>query len=69
MRIDLGPNGQINQQRREPFTVRVPFLRETVGLGDAIEAAVRAVGVEPCGGCQKRAQQLNQRVSLSPWAT
>lgn len=29
------------------------------GLGTAIKAAVSAVGVKPCGGCERRAAQLD----------
>lgn len=30
------------------------------GLGDAVAAATKAVGVKPCGGCQRRQAALNR---------
>lgn len=30
------------------------------GLGDAVAAATKSVGVRPCGGCAKRQQALNR---------
>lgn len=30
------------------------------GLGDAMAAATKAVGVKPCGGCRKRQRRLNR---------
>lgn len=30
------------------------------GLGDAVAAATKAVGVRPCGGCQRRQEALNR---------
>jgi hypothetical protein len=59
----------LQQQEREPLRIRIPFLREQIGLGDVISNATSAVGVQPCGGCQERQQQLNQRIVFNPWAT
>ena len=30
------------------------------GLGDTIKRATEAVGIKPCGGCQKRREALNK---------
>ena len=30
------------------------------GLGDAVHAATTAVGVKPCGGCQRRREAMNR---------
>ena len=30
------------------------------GLGDTIKRMTAAVGIKPCGGCQKRAEKLNR---------
>lgn len=47
--------------------IKVPFLKQPVGLGDAAKALTNAVGVKkPCGGCQKRAAALNNAVTLVP---
>jgi hypothetical protein len=44
------------------YRVRLPgFIGELeVGLGDAIKRATTAVGIKPCGGCQRRAAALNR---------
>ncbi len=56
-----------NEMRRERMTVPVPFLQEESGLGDLIKRATSALGIQPCGGCQKRAEALNERVVFVPW--
>jgi hypothetical protein len=30
------------------------------GLGDVVAAATKALGIKPCGGCQKRRERLNR---------
>jgi len=49
-------------RERPPHRVRLPgFLVEgEVGLGDVIKRATYAIGVKPCGGCEKRAAALNR---------
>jgi hypothetical protein len=51
----------------QPSRVRLPgFIRdEDIGLGDAIKRVTRAVGIRPCGGCERRAAALNRRVVLT----
>ncbi len=34
------------------------------GLGDVMKAATSAVGITPCGSCQKRAEWLNRKFPL-----
>jgi len=44
--------------------VRTPFKRECTasrGLGDTIAKVTRAIGINPCGGCDKRQEWLNKR--------
>jgi hypothetical protein len=45
-----------------PLKVRLPgFVRdEEIGLGDAVKRASYALGVRPCGGCERRAAVLNR---------
>ena len=47
--------------------VRLPgFISEDeVGLGDVIKRATYAVGLKPCGGCERRAATLNRWISFS----
>ncbi len=49
-----------------PVNVSVPFLQESMGLGDAVAAITQKVGIQPCGGCKKRQEALN-RVQLNPF--
>ena len=51
----------------EPYRVRLPgFIRdEDIGLGDVIKRVTYAVGITPCGGCQRRAAALNRWVTFS----
>jgi hypothetical protein len=51
---------------RNPRVVRLPFLRQQVGLGDVIARATGAVGIQPCGGCKQRQATLNRWVQLVP---
>ena len=34
------------------------------GLGDTVARAAKAVGIKPCGGCQKRREALNRVMPL-----
>lgn len=46
--------------------LRVPLLKQSTGLGDAIARITRAVGIRPCAACKKR-QALFNRLRLQPW--
>jgi hypothetical protein len=51
---------------RPAHRVRLPgFIGEEVGLGDAIKRATSALGIRPCGGCQRRAEALNRWMVFS----
>jgi hypothetical protein len=52
--------------RSKPRRVRLPgFLIENeVGLGDVIKRATNAIGMTPCGGCERRATSLNRWMSF-----
>jgi hypothetical protein len=52
---------------RQPHRVRLPgfLIEEEVGLGDVIKRATYAVGIQPCGGCQKRAAALNRWMTFT----
>lgn len=47
------------QGEPEPVPCPEPRPRRKAGLGTAIKAATTAVGIKPCGGCQRRAAQLD----------
>lgn len=44
--------------------VRLPgFVNdEDIGLGDAVKRMTYAMGIRPCGGCERRAAALNRWV-------
>jgi len=46
--------------------VRLPgFVSESeVGLGDIIKLATSAIGIRPCGGCERRAAALNKLITV-----
>ncbi len=45
---------------------RVPgfLVDQEIGLGSAIKRVTASVGVRPCGGCRRRAAELDRRVVL-----
>jgi hypothetical protein len=47
--------------------VRLPgFIKEEeIGLGDVVKRATYAMGIKPCGGCEKRAAALNHWMVFS----
>lgn len=57
------------QKRPEPRPrrVRLPgfLIAEEAGLGDVVKRATYAMGIKPCGGCQKRAATLNSWMVFS----
>ena len=54
-------------KRHQPYRVRLPgfITEEDVGLGDVIKRATYAVGIKPCGGCERRASALNRWMVFS----
>jgi hypothetical protein len=46
----------------ERYRVRLPgFISdEQVGLGDVVKRITYTVGIQPCGGCGRRAAALNR---------
>lgn len=55
-----------DKAERKPYQVRLPgFINEEVGLGDVIKRATSAIGIKPCGGCQRRAAALNRWLVIS----
>jgi len=51
----------------KPHRVRLPgfLIEEEVGLGDVIKRATHAMGIKPCGGCERRAATLNRWMFFS----
>ena len=42
--------------------VRLPgfIIDDEVGLGDLVQRVTYAMGINPCGGCEKRAAAMNR---------
>jgi len=57
-------DGRVDERRRLALPGFVPS--EPVGLGDVIKRATTAVGIRPCGGCERRAERLNRLAIASP---
>jgi hypothetical protein len=56
------------QPERPTHRMRLPgFLlnEDELGLGDAIKRVTYAMGIKPCGGCEKRAVALNRWMVFS----
>ena len=50
-----------------PYRMRLPgFISdEEIGLGDVFKRATSAIGIKPCGSCQRRAIALNRWLVFS----
>ena len=53
---------EARQEKPQPYRVRLPgFVSDReIGLGDVVKRATYAVGMRPCGGCERRAVVLNR---------
>lgn len=60
-------NRRQKETQAQPHRVRLPgfFIEEEIGMGDAIKRVTYAMGIKPCGGCEKRAVALNRWVRFS----
>ncbi len=54
-----------------PFRVRLPgfVADEDIGLGGVFKRATSAVGIKPCGGCERRAAVLDRWLVFTGWHT
>jgi hypothetical protein len=55
------PN-RTNDTQLRPYRVRLPgfVTDEEIGLGDAVKRVTYAMGIKPCGGCERRAAAMNR---------
>ena len=49
-----------NQAQNEDSADKSDVKKQSSGLGDTIAKATKAVGIKPCGKCQKRREKLNK---------
>jgi hypothetical protein len=49
-------------EQQQPRRVRLPgfIIDEEVGLGSVIQRATTYLGIQSCGGCERRAAALNK---------
>lgn len=77
MRVDDNMNKKevesraTNKSESQIHRVRLPgFIADNeIGLGEFIKLATNAVGIKPCGGCERRAQVLDSWVRFTTWNT
>jgi hypothetical protein len=52
---------------KKPYKVRLPgfVAEEDIGLGDVVKRVTSSVGINPCGGCSRRAAALNRWMVFS----
>ena len=51
----------------KPYQVRLPgfIADDAVGLGDIVQRAAYAMGIKPCGGCERRTAALNRWIAFT----
>ena len=61
------PKSQPEKDDQSVHRLRLPgfLIEEEIGLGDVIKKTTYAMGVKPCGGCEKRAAVLNRWMTFS----
>jgi hypothetical protein len=61
------PTEHDKSPQHQSHRVRLPgfLIDEEIGLGDAIKRVTYAMGIKPCGGCEKRAAALNRWMHFS----
>ena len=49
-------------EKNEPHKIRIPgfLVEDEIGLGGVIKKVTTSLGIKPCGGCNRRAEFLNQ---------
>jgi hypothetical protein len=60
-----------NEAGSLPHRVRLPgfITDDQIGLGDVVTRATSYLGIQPCGGCERRAAALNRWLTFTPWRT
>lgn len=67
MQDDETIGNRTQEAERPAHRVRLPgfLIEEEIGLGDAIKKVTYAMGIKPCGSCEKRAAALNRWMHFS----
>ena len=58
---------QPDETAEPPYRVRLPgfVTDEEIGLGDVIKRTTSYLGLQPCGGCARRAALLNRWLAFT----
>jgi hypothetical protein len=66
----IAQKNEEKEANARPHRARLPgfVIDHEVGLGDAIRLATYAIGIKPCGGCERRAAALNRWMVFSPFS-
>jgi hypothetical protein len=56
----------ITRKPPQPIRIPIPGLKQSIGLGNTVKRMTSALGIRPCGGCQRRASALDRMVVLTP---
>jgi hypothetical protein len=57
----------VEETQSKPYQVKLPgFVSdEAVGLGDVVQRVTYAMGIKPCGGCERRAAAMNRWMTFT----
>lgn len=64
MTKEIESNANPGTSKHLPHRVRLPgfITDEEIGLGDVVKRTTSYFGIQPCGGCGRRAAALNRWV-------
>lgn len=72
MTVNLVKKAQVKkriERESEPHAYRMSIpsfiTDEDIGLGDVVKRVTASIGINPCGGCQRRAERLNHWLVFS----
>ena len=67
MKKEKARNDSTDENKSQAYQIRLPgFISdEEIGLGDVIKKVTSSVGIQPCGGCARRAAALNRWMVFS----
>ena len=61
--VEKDEHFEIEKEQWDNFLVDVG-IKKSRGVGDLVAKATKAIGIKPCGGCQKRRKKLNKILPL-----
>ena len=61
MTNDIDSPADIDEIQEPAYKVRLPgfLVDEQIGLGEVFKRVTSYVGMQPCGGCERRAASMN----------